>query len=72
MTRLLAIAAALLTLAIYFALLWWILQPVPRPYNYDWPGKRSVIERMKFHGIEGAICEGDQCYFIRDGRRCKL
>jgi hypothetical protein len=34
--------------------------------------KRYFEERFRYHGISGCICEGDACWFIRDGKRCRL
>ena len=34
--------------------------------------KAYFEERFRYHGIEAAICEGEVCYFYRDGRKCRL
>ena len=76
MTRLFAILAAVLTLAIWAALLWWLLQPVPDPriYEYDWPEKARITQRLKYHGIEGAYPDGKGWYYFynQKGQRCRL
>jgi hypothetical protein len=32
----------------------------------------AVKLKMKRHGIQVAECVGDKCFFIRDGKRCRL
>jgi hypothetical protein len=40
--------------------------------DYAAPGLQ-LMERMKYHGISGAICEGNHCYFYnKKGQKCKL
>lgn len=34
--------------------------------------KEYYKKRMKYHGINVAMCQRGKCYFYRDGRRCKL
>lgn len=74
MTRKLALIAGIITILAVWLLLWLVIlqRPPARPYDYDWPGKQRIVERMKFHGVWGAICEGEDCYFYRDGKRCRL
>ena len=40
----------------------------------EWlPGEKEYItQRLKHHGINGCICEGNRCYFYREGRKCWL
>lgn len=67
MTRYLLIATLLTGL--------WLLRPhpAPRSYDYDWPGKQRVVERLAYHGIWGAQPDGNGWYFfMRDGKRCRL
>jgi hypothetical protein len=66
------IVLALLVLA--YAVLAWVMW-VPHPPHYDpvsWPEKKWVVERMKHHGIEGCIWDGERYYFYRDGRKVRL
>jgi hypothetical protein len=46
----------------------------PSPVMRGWTiaEKSWVIQRMKYHGIQGCIRDGKGYYFIRDGNRCRL
>jgi len=69
-----AIVATLFLLA-YMLILWLIFPPpIPRwqPEPLTPERKAWLQERFRYHGIEAAICEGEVCWFIREGRRCRL
>lgn len=34
--------------------------------------ERYIMQRMKYHGISGCECDGNQCWFYREGVKCKL
>jgi hypothetical protein len=31
-----------------------------------------IKQRMKYHGISGCECDGNQCWFYREGVKCRL
>ena len=66
------IIGIILIFIVWLCLYWILLQPPPRTYDYDWPGKAEVAERMKYHGIEACECDGKGCWFVRDGKKCRL
>lgn len=39
---------------------------------YTGPEMAKLKKLMRKHGISVAECEGSDCYFIRDGKRCAL
>jgi len=62
----------LLALVVYFALYFYQKEP---PYRYDhvnWLEKAEQMRKMRYHGIEGMVCEGNVCWFYRDGKKCGL
>jgi hypothetical protein len=67
------IAGIIVILVVWGLLYWLICTPPPaRAYDYDWPGKKQVMERMRYHGLWGCIQDETGYYFMRDGKRCKL
>ena len=69
-----AIVVTLFLLAYMFCV--WLLFPPTIPRHLPAPlteKERAWIEkRFRNHGIEAAICEGGDCYFYRDGQKCRL
>jgi len=62
-------------LAALLAVLEWRFAPDPprrEPRQFTAEEKRWVTERLKYHGISGAVIEDGQHYFYRDGKRCRL
>ena len=69
-----AIVATLFLVA-YMLCIWLIYPPtIPRrlPDQPTAAEKAWIEQRFRYHGIEACICEGDRCWFIRDGKRCRL
>ena len=59
---------------IYLSLLCVILGP-SNPVNVRQfnPSEKAAIEKkFKYHGIEGAECTNNVCWFYRNGKKCKL
>jgi len=73
MTRRLWMLAAIAFCLVYWLLLTMILAPeVIWKQSWGTEEKRVMVERMKYHGTDWAICEGADCYFYRNGKRCRL
>lgn len=34
--------------------------------------KAYIQERFRYHGIDSAVCSGNECWFYRDGEKCRL
>jgi hypothetical protein len=69
------LGAIILLVAIYCGLMWMLLQPAPKPTRPpEWsPAEKGwVIHRMQVHGIWGCECDGNNCYFYRNGKKCPL
>ncbi len=61
---------------IYILLYSWWMSPSPaqsttNPY-IDEAEKVELLKRFRYHGITSCECIGDKCWFIRDGKRCRL
>jgi hypothetical protein len=44
----------------------------PAPIDYSQPEMGYYTERLTFHGVWIAECEGQGCEFERDGEKCRL
>jgi hypothetical protein len=75
MTRKSLLIAGIIAILIVWAILYWHLcipEPV-RTYQEITPKEKAYFsERFKYHGIGGCECDGDVCWFVRDGKRMKL
>lgn len=58
----------------YMICLWLLFPPtIPRRLPAMTAQEKAWIEeRFRYHGIDSAVCEGEVCYFYRDGRKCRL
>lgn len=60
---------------IAFCVVWVCLgvwKSIKPPVVKDRIASNYIKERMKFHGIQVATCEGDVCTFQRNGKKVKL
>jgi hypothetical protein len=64
----------LLWLIFLIFLVWLNFYPEPvRKYRpFTEVEKQWLTERMKLHGISRCECDGNVCWFIRDGEKCRL
>jgi hypothetical protein len=44
----------------------------PAKVDYSQSDMGYYTERLEFHGIWIAECDGDGCWFERDGEKCRL
>jgi|GEM_PF-7133978 len=74
--RILKIAAVVTVFLVGYMLCIWLIYPPTIPRQLPPPlteqEKAQIQERFRYHGIWAAECEGDNCWFIRDGKRCRL
>lgn len=60
----------LLALILYALVTWFIFYG--RSVQKDYISSEYIKKSMRYHGIQVAECFNGTCYFVRNGKRCKL
>lgn len=75
--RLVKLFLILLLAFVYVLFAWWVMTPPPErrlPVQPTEAEKRYIEKRHKHHGIVSSVCDREtgECYFYRNGQKCKL